>query len=395
METIRRPAPFRHVSRHPVMATSPCVARCVALLAAGMAAALVFTGAAAAAERRIFLITAADKGNFAATVREKMQEDENRMLAVFRDQAGASLKSERVPNERPIAGKAISDAIDNVAKQIGRDDAVVFYFSGHGAFDRDKREFWFVTDQDKSLQRSVVRDRLLAMRARLTVLLSDCCAADQRMPVSGGGSFPLPPPMSPLFKSLFFDTDGIVDITSSTPPELSWVSGEHNNSVFTWALVKTLRDRKGDGDATWSDVFASARDLTVTQSKRESERFGGDRTQVPVLVRYEGMYRGRKIGAPAAGPPQRSAQGPRFGLTMRLLDDGSAQVTAVAPGSPIDGAGIEAGDVIVRWAGVGPFESLEQLNDVVDGGGDDVTLTVTNQRDGRQYDVRVRAARRD
>lgn len=377
-------------------------------LVIGLAAAPVHTGAAAAAEPRVFLITAADRGNFpAGQVRDRVQADENSIKSIFDDLQKGMVEHVKVPNDDgPITSRALVAALDQVAGRVAPNDAVVFYFSGHGYFDTQLRSFNLVVadgDKVKGLPRADVRNRLLAMKPRLAVLLTDCCAGDQRM------SLVRIPPESfpvrwtkPLFRSLFLETSGVVDITSSTPPELSWVSSEYENSVFTWALVKTLRSREQDGNATWRDIFDSARDLTAKQSIRESEKFGGDRRQVPLLVRYEGTYRGRKFdkvwvedgsGEPPGGPPQQGRE--PFGLTMRLLDDGSALVTAVKPGSPVARAGIEQNDVIVRWGAVGPFESIEQLDRVVDGGGGDVVLTIRNHRDGQMYERRVQAGVRD
>ena len=381
-------------------------------LVVGLAAASVFPGAAAAAEPRVFLITAADKGNFpAGSVRDKIHADENSMQAIFHDlvKEKGVVEYVHVPNDDgPIKIEDVRSTLDKVAAMVVPEkDAVVFYFSGHGYFDPKVRTFNLVVaekQEAKGLPRTEVRNQLLAMKPRLAVLLTDCCAAEQRLSlVRCIDSLPVSvATRSPLFRSLFLETSGIVDITSSTPPQLSWVSGEYKNSVFTWALVKTLDERKQDGNATWRDVFDAARDVTVKQSIQESEKFGGDRKQVPLLVRYEGTYRGRNFekvriddgeGLPQDNPPVQRRE--PFGLTMRLLDNGSAIVTGVKPGSPVDRAGIEADDVIVRWGAVGPFENLQHLDRVVDEGGGDVVLTIRNHRDGQLYETRVNANPRD
>lgn len=365
-------------------------ANALVALAAVLAAAAGASRVADGADPRVYLIIAADKQNFGVAVRDKMQADEDAIRRVFTDQAGGWFVPAIIPNDKPITSEAIDTTIDQVGKEIRPTDAVVFYFSGHGLYN-EKDGFQIVVNERFGRRRSELRNRLLGLKARLTVLITDVCAGNQTLPIiQPPGRFP-PPKLSPLFSSLLFKTSGLVDITSSTPPELSWVSGEHENSVFTWALVRTLRAKEANGNATWQDIFSATKSLTVEQSIREQERFGGVRKQVPLLVRYEVSYRGEKLPSVINNDLADGRGSPKFGLSMRLQENGTALVTAVAPDSPTQRAGVEPGDVIERWGGVGPFQSLEHLDRVVDQGGADVALTILNKRDGQRYERRIQA----
>lgn len=80
--------------------------------------------------------------------------------------------------------------------------------------------------------------------------------------------------------------------------------------------------------------------------------------------------------------------GPVFGIVPGFGDSGSpgVRITGVRPGSPAEQAGVRAGDVIVKFAGV-DVKTLEDLTFVLRGrrAGDEVQVVVL--RDGREHAV--------
>jgi S1-C subfamily serine protease len=100
-----------------------------------------------------------------------------------------------------------------------------------------------------------------------------------------------------------------------------------------------------------------------------------------------------KIEAPALG--RRGGYGPVFGIIPEFGESTSAgvRITGVRPGSPAEKAGVRAGDVIVRFAGV-DVKTLEDLTFALRGrrAGDEVPVVVL--RDGREHTVRAVLAER-
>lgn len=234
---------------------------------------------------------------------------------------------------------------------------------------------------------------------RLTVLLTDCCAAERATP-PGPPDVPGPSRQtSPLFKSLFIDPTGIIDITSSTPPELSWVSSEYDTSIFTQALYQVCSRAKPQ-PLSWQELFEKTKRLTVEQSLREPST----KKQTPLLIgalmfrdaglkstvsRFEANWVTNLL---ADFPAEHQPQPVRiFGLAMKLLDDGTALVTEVTPDGPVAKAGIEPDDIILRWGTSGPFNDEDHLDRSVDRGPDRVVLSVLNHRDGKEYECVVTA----
>jgi Zn-dependent M28 family amino/carboxypeptidase len=95
-----------------------------------------------------------------------------------------------------------------------------------------------------------------------------------------------------------------------------------------------------------------------------------------------------KIDAPAGRPGR--GYGAFFGIVPSFGDSGTAgvKITGVRPDSPAERAGVRAGDVIVRFAGV-EVKTLEDLTFVLRGRrpGDEVQVVVL--REGREETVRA------
>ncbi|MCA9069422.1 MAG: hypothetical protein KDA84_10885 [Planctomycetaceae bacterium] len=114
----------------------------------------------------------------------------------------------------------ILKAIDNCPA--GQNDTVVFFFTGHGAFD-ENGHFLVMPDGENRLYRKTILQRVAQKKPRLMVLITDSC--NLHVP---SGTRPLPsahmlPPerISPLFDSLFLRSQGVVDLNSSSEGEIS------------------------------------------------------------------------------------------------------------------------------------------------------------------------------
>src|SRR5271157_5674821 len=102
----------------------------------------------------------------------------------------------------------------------GPDHAVVVFFSGHGAFDDQEGKYFKYPrlGPQTFLTRRQVREAIKAKGTRLGVLITDCCSNISiipklpRAPYLGAPMAPAPPLISPLFRSLFLETRGLVDV---------------------------------------------------------------------------------------------------------------------------------------------------------------------------------------
>ena len=127
---------------------------------------------------------------------------------------------------------------------VRRTDSIVFFYTGHGAYDKDKQEHFYSLPRKQQLSRSEVERALVARDPRAAVLITDCCAAYSKF----NGPVDRPKSMvqkavriSPLFKSLFLGRSGVFSITSSKPGEVSITRGDGKGSLFTYHFVEFLK----------------------------------------------------------------------------------------------------------------------------------------------------------
>ena len=99
-----------------------------------------------------------------------------------------------------------------------REDTVVFYYSGHGAADDQGH---YLAMAKGKLHRNQILEAILRKKPRLAVFISDCCnlRSDGELYFAPYFQTKRPSSPSPLFRSLFLEPKGIVDINSSAPGE--------------------------------------------------------------------------------------------------------------------------------------------------------------------------------
>ena len=171
----------------------------------------------------------------------------------------------------------------------GPDDAVVVFFSGHGAFDDQEGQYFKFPrlGPQTFLTRRQVREAIKAKGTRLGVLITDCCSNISiipklpRAPYLGAPMAPAPPLISPLFRSLFLETRGLVDVTSSKKGERSLAypatrtEGENavhaQGGLFTTSFQGVLA-RHQEESLTWPTVV----ELTANLVRKEFQRLKPD-----------------------------------------------------------------------------------------------------------------------
>ena len=94
---------------------------------------------------------------------------------------------ERMLHETRLSGEQVT--VENITAAIEQtavrsNDAMVFFWSGHGGYDVEKKEHFFKMPQGGLLYRPTLLGALQKKSARLTVLLTDSCATSStRRPV--------------------------------------------------------------------------------------------------------------------------------------------------------------------------------------------------------------------
>src|SRR5262249_31158963 len=151
----------------------------------------------------------------------------------------------------------------------GPDDVLLFFYTGHGATVEGRGHV--LTTSHGNVDRAVVRSEMQARRARLCILLTDCCSTVVRLRPRGpmpAGPAPGESRVSPLARCLLLQHNGTVDLTSSSYGEASW-SDTERGGLFTHALSLALAspsielfDKDNDGFVTWSEFFDEVRIAT-------------------------------------------------------------------------------------------------------------------------------------
>lgn len=266
--------------------------------------------------------------------------------------------------------------------QIGTDDALVIYFTCHGAFDGKKTEQYLALPGG-DLHRSRIRSAASRHSARFLAIIADAC--NKPMPPA---TFIRPeltrvPPeeISPLFDELFVRTAGLLEVSSTQPGQVA--SGPANGGVFTTAFCDIV-DRHRRTEMRWKDLL---------------RRVDGE-----VKQRYAGIKSVDQsvhiIAEPLADP------GLRLGLrvaTMRPGNDPTApdggvvviDITkdSVATRVTIDGenVAIEKGDILIEINGQ-KIHTAEEFAKAVDASNQNMKFVLVNVRDGKEYTGKARLA---
>ncbi len=145
-------------------------------------------------------------------------------------------------------------------------DTLFCYYAGHGRITRRRHQL------DLTHRPVLVRETLLAaMRnkgARLTVLITDCCAFD--VPPQEGLAACLQPRFGnpEVIRHLFFRHHGVVDINSAQQGQLAWqlqVGETDLGGIFTNAFCSLLNgsvpsiDRNTDRQVDWQECFGKVK----------------------------------------------------------------------------------------------------------------------------------------
>jgi hypothetical protein len=141
--------------------------------------------------------------------------------------------------------------------QVGRNDIVVFYYSGHGfrwsnqtdrypQFDMRSSDYMRLTEQT-ALPFSSIDQFFASKGARLTLMLADCCNSDvgrnQYTSTTFMASRSYQGAEIGKLKKLFLDARGTLIMSGSAPGEYAWCNV--NGGFFTLSFIQALKEEIG------------------------------------------------------------------------------------------------------------------------------------------------------
>jgi len=290
---------------------------------------------------------------------------------------------------------------DNILETVNRMkledcDTLVFYYSGHGAYDEGNDGQYFQLKDKNGKNENLRRRTLLAAlkdkKPRLIVLLTDCCNIEQKSLGESKepaltGIVKSPKEMSPVFDALFVKPEGVVDITSSKRGEASFVdtTAEKRGSCFTWPLVELLKKHRDDGTMTWS---AFVGDLKTEVQKAFIECWPSGYKFDPPMNGIS-LQKTQTVEVYGSLPdhisePEPPRGGPRLGVRAVNHHDrqygNCVRVTEVVPNSPGHLAGFEIGDMITEINGK-PIRNEEDYSKAVDDSPKTMETKIVNVND--------------
>ncbi len=212
--------------------------------------------------------------------------------AIFKETRVTSLINEKATKSE------VEKYLYYMLPKAGKEDTIILYFSGHGAFDPIRpTEFLFLPydAETEYLSTSGVKmsglDFLKGVSAERVLVVSDACYA-------GGFSEMKSKSMAPsvdLFLQEFRNSSGRVIITSSKDEQISWEIPQLKNSVFTHYLLEGLRgkaDKHHDGVITLNEAYEYAYSRTKDQT--------GGRQQPQIEGKMVGAFPLSFVGLPLA-----------------------------------------------------------------------------------------------
>ncbi len=240
-------------------------------------------------------------------------------------------------------------------------DAVLFYYSGHGSYDKDKG--LYLNTPGRALLHSELREAILNCQPHLAVIITDCCQQVRPSPTRGFfASEKLGDDRAPIVDALFFKPNGVVDINSCSEKQLAGAnlgSGGFFTSVLFGQMGPTIETVEGrlakeglplkhDGVLTWREFFPLLMSGTTAKWKRA---FPGPDClpSVDLPDRKQCTQDPQAFSLPV--DEQFDPPGLQHGMSAEVvLKDGKRvglKITKLQPGSPADKAALKLGDVIL------------------------------------------------
>jgi hypothetical protein len=333
-----------------------------------------------AVAQKIHLVIAADT-NASGGVGAITQIDQYNIKQLFQTNIpDPQLNIVTIPAEK-MKQSEIFQIIDSL--EISNEDTLIFYYSGHGAFDRQNQQ-QFLQLSLGNLYRSELLKQIIQKSPRLSVLLTDCC----NVQVDGvppnertGKEINFPQEISPLFKSLFVYCKGVVDITSSKLGEYSFCDNrkkDNRGSCFTYPLIDLMNTNKDNAQMDWGKLVEELAPKVNDAFKElypNGHTASGQMSQTIVAVDYPGK------NLPTE-EKEKEKKNYRFGVRAAPHQGGGMRMLEIINDSPAQRSGLEVGDVILEINGK-TINTEQEYSDAVDASEKKMQVKLINVRDNK------------
>lgn len=199
--------------------------------------------------------------------------------------------------------------INRVLREAGRDDQVLFYYSGHGKLDRTGKLCLAMTDtvQDELESTSVrigdIKDYIEVSNCKQVMLILDCCYSG-----AAGKDFVARTDAAGALQAEAQGT-GICIMSASNSVQTALEDAARGMGVFTRHLIEGMRsgdaDQNGDGLVTFDELYEYVRGRVVAEGHQKPQKWAIQAEGSLVLARSERRQQARarvreKMGALAA-----------------------------------------------------------------------------------------------
>ncbi len=353
---------------------------------------------ATAQEPRLHAMVLTDTSPWANWGRYQLsvQMDSSVMMSLFSTNVP---ERQLVLHREEIVDNASGDPakIKQLIKSIGAgpNDSVVVYFSGHGGSDDRGQYLAFAGGR---LYRDELRMLLQQKGARLNVILTDCCNQRADGESFGAPSMDMEPPaaLTPLFRSLFFQPRGMVDINASSPGEAAFFAPWDDDpdslppgSLFTTEIDQYIYRYKQQA-TSWDHLLRSV-SLNVHLAFRAGYPAGAVGGKGGQFQKDQNVYAYEYPGMPAK-------QGPRTGFVVRDQHNQGVLITSVNAGYPASQVydlsarryvSLQPGELIVQANNV-PVRTVAEIVEIVKNSPQVMRLKIRNRGGDREVLMRLR-----
>jgi hypothetical protein len=162
----------------------------------------------------------------------------------------------------PLRYTQVESFLKSLKQKLGPEDVIVFYFSGHGAYEKEAGQLFSFPDDSILRPRSLIRKGLVNTKAGHVVIISDACGTAIRAKNDGFVELnKVVSPGWPVIEDLFFGHTGVTVLSAASPGEAAYPG------VFTPAFIQLLSeppsvsgiDYNRDGKITWPEFLGKAR----------------------------------------------------------------------------------------------------------------------------------------
>lgn len=207
------------------------------------------------------------------------KDDAYRMYSFYQSVEGGSLPGEQINLllDRDATQENVTNALAEMCHKAGKDDAIVFYFSGHGG--QGYFSLYDCSPYGGVLLHNELADMFGRSPAKYKYIIADACHSGSLVEATAGKESKSKSAAGSSYYQAFEKTKaGFVMMLSSMKEESSLEIGGLRQSLFSYYLIRGL---KGEADLN-KDKVVSVTELYDYVDLGVGIRSGGDQT--PVLA---------------------------------------------------------------------------------------------------------------